>query len=274
MIEPETVTYIAGVARSGTSWLGQVFNSAPSVRFRFQPLFAYEFKGRVNEDSSSQEFKRLTDDMFVQETPFLVQKDKLESGLYPKFVKESKCPHLVFKENRYQNVIEPFMRKCPNVKLVGLVRNPNAVLNSWMQNEKEFPPGSEPLTEWRYGLCKNNGPEDFFGYYKWKEVANLYLDLWEKWPDRVVVVQYEQLVEDSVKITKDLFKFCGIPYSSQTEKFLRQSSRRIPSNDSYYSVFKSKNVITKWKSLLDPYIVGEIENDLRGTRLERFLKFP
>lgn len=271
MNKPKTITYIAGVARSGTSWLGQVFNSAPSVRFRFQPLFAYEFKGRVNEDSTADAFESLVNDMFVQETPFLIQKDKLDSGLYPSFEKNNERPDLVFKENRYQNVIEPFMRKCPKVKLVGLVRNPNAVLSSWMQNEKEFPPGSEPLNEWRYGACKNSGPEDFFGYYKWKEVANLYLDLREKWPDRVIVVSYEEIVENPIQITKELFAFCGIPYSTQTEEFLESSSRPAYSSASYYSVFKSKSVVTKWKSLLDPYIVNEIREDLRGTRLEQFL---
>ena len=35
--------------------------------------------------------------------------------------------------------------------------------------------GSSPLKEWRYGECKSQGHEDFFGYYKCKEVTNLYL---------------------------------------------------------------------------------------------------
>ena len=33
-----------GCPRSGTSWLGQIFNSAPDVAYRYQPLFSYEFK--------------------------------------------------------------------------------------------------------------------------------------------------------------------------------------------------------------------------------------
>ena len=32
---------IFGVPRSGTSWLGQIFNSSPMVAYRFQPLFSY-----------------------------------------------------------------------------------------------------------------------------------------------------------------------------------------------------------------------------------------
>ena len=269
MSRPETVTYLAGVARSGTSWLGQIFDSSTNVRFRFQPFFAYEFKNRVNEDSSRDEFIHLLENIYNTESSFLNQDDKRNSGEYPVFTKTEYTPHLVLKENRYQYIIEPLMRKCPEVKLVGIIRNPNAVLNSWMKNPKEFPPGSIPLEEWRFGNCKNQGHEDFFGYYKWKEVSNLYLDLHDKWPDRVYVLRYEDLVESPVKVIQDIFLFCSITYSKQTEKFLHKSSSSHI--DSPYSVFKDKAVVNKWKNELDPYITTEIAHDLSGTRLERFI---
>jgi len=270
MTEPRTVTYLAGVARSGTSWLGQIFDSSPEVRFRFQPLFAYEFKDRVNEDSSAEDFKKLIADMHNTESPFLTQEDKRQSGEYPVFNKSPDPQHLVFKENRYQNIIEPMMRKFSTMKLVGIVRNPNAVINSWMQNPKEFPPGSVPLEQWRYGDCKNQGHEDFFGFYKWKEVTNLYLDLGEKWPDRVYVLSYEELVKNTERIVKDMFSFCEIEYTGQTSEFLDQSPRKHV--DSPYSVYKEKSVAVRWKLELDPYITEEIAADLSGTRLERFIK--
>ncbi len=269
MSKPETITYIAGVARSGTSWLGQLFDSSPHVRFSFQPLFSYEFKNRVNEDSSSDEFRRLMDDIYNTKSSFLNQNDKRDSGEYSVFEKESATPHLVFKENRYQNLIEPMMRKCLEVKLVAIIRNPNAVLNSWMKNPKEFPPESYPLTEWRYGDCKNEGHEDFFGYYKWKEVTNLYLDLYDKWPDRVYVLRYEGLVESPQETVKELFAFCGVDENEQTNHFIRRSSSSH--TDSLYSVFKDKRVISQWRHELDPYITTEIAHDLVGTRLERFI---
>jgi len=270
MSRPDTVTYLAGVARSGTSWLGQIFDSSPDVRFRFQPFFAYEFKNRVNEDSTEDEFNKLLENIYNTESPFLTQQDKRDSGDYPVFSKSKNTHHLVLKENRYQYIIEPLMRKCPEVKLVGIIRNPNAVLNSWMKNPKEFPHGSDPMDEWRFGNCKNQGHEDFFGYYKWKEIANLYLDLQDKWPDRVFVLRYEDLVESPVKVTQKIFSFCSINYNEQTDKFLiKSSSSHI---DSPYSVFKDKGVANKWKSELNTYITTEIAHDLAGTRLERFIK--
>ena len=262
--------YIAGVARSGTSWVGQIFNSSPDVIFKFQPLFSYEFKNRVNEDSTSDDFIKLITDMSGDDSEFLNQSRKIESKEYPEFEKNKDPSHIVFKENRYQNIIEPMMRKNNDLKLLGIIRNPNACLNSWMKLPKEFPEGSRPLDEWRYADCKNNGHQDFFGYYKWKEVANIYLDLKDKWPDRVYVVSYEELVRNSVLKVTEMFKFFGIPFSNQTTTFLTAcASKHI---DSPYSVFKDKSVVDQWKGELDSFITSEIEADLVGTRLERFLQ--
>ena len=54
---------IFGVPRSGTSWLSQIFNSHPDVAMRFQPLFSYSHKGRVSEDSSSEEISEFFDEL-------------------------------------------------------------------------------------------------------------------------------------------------------------------------------------------------------------------
>jgi hypothetical protein len=266
---PDSITYLAGVARSGTSWLGQIFDSSPEVRYSFQPLFSYEFKNRVNENSTKREFDKLLNDIYNLDSPFLSQDDKRKSGEYPTFKKNENPGDFVLKENRYQYVIEPLMRKSPNVQLVGIIRNPNAVLNSWMKNPKEFPVGSDPIKEWRFGNCKNKGNEDFFGYYKWKEVCNLYIDLHSKWPNRVYILKYEELVESTEEIVKEMFNFCNIKYNNQTQDFINKSTNTH--NDSLYSVYKNKQVATKWKKELDPYITEEIKNDLSNTRLEQFI---
>jgi hypothetical protein len=268
MTSLESVTYLGGVARSGTSWVGQVFNSAPEVCFRFQPLFAYEFKGRVSEDSDGAAYEQLFRDMLPASTPFLTQADKLASGEYPRFIKNVPPQHLVFKENRYQSMIEPMLRRVPFLKAIGIIRHPCAVLNSWRKNPTEFPPGSDILAEWRFGNCKNKGNEDYFGYYKWKEVANLYLDLQQQYPTRFRVLRYEDAVADPTGVFADFFRFVGIPYGEQTRQFLARSRREH--SDSYYSVFKDSSVVDKWRAELDPHIISEVAADVCGTRLEKF----
>jgi hypothetical protein len=193
------------------------------------------------------------------------------SGRYPQFEKSDSSSVLVFKENRYQTVIEPMLRKVPYVHGVGLVRHPCAVLSSWMKNEKEFPKGAEILKEWRFGNCKNQGNEDFFGYYKWKEVTNMYLDLADKYPTRFLVQHYEDLLDDTCTKMKKLFKFVGLNWHESTEQFVVSSGENH--SDDYYSVYKNQQVLASqpWREELDEFIIDEIYADLQGTRLERFL---
>lgn len=270
MIALQNVVYVAGVARSGTSWIAQVLNSHPDVCFRFQPFFAYEFKGRVNEDSRPADYDQLFLDMYNTESSFLTQADKRSTGDYPQFEKHPSPQTLIFKENRYQSMLEPMLRRVPYLKSVGIVRHPCAVLNSWRKSPKEFPPGSEILREWRFGNCKNKGNEDYFGYYKWKEVAHMYLDLRDKYPDRFTLLRYEDVVYAPERTISALFNFLGISYDEATQRFVREST--TVHEDSYYAVYKNKSVAEKWRSELPSYIVDEVYADLAGTRLEQFVR--
>ena len=265
----QRVLWLGGVARSGTSWLGQIFNSHPAVRFRFQPLFAYEFKKRINEDSSADEYAEFLNELWDSDTEFLTQADKVRTGEYPQFEASGSEQVLAFKENRYQSVIEPLLRRIDRAHFIGLIRHPCAVINSWSKNSREFPDGSILRDEWRFASCKNNGPEDYFGFYRWKEVANLYLDLQEKWPDRALVIRFEELVRHRVEVCHRLFRLVGLELDDQTSAFLDQSGSQH--SGSYYSVYKSPDVVDCWQRELDPYITSEIHADLAGTRLARFL---
>ena len=83
------VIYIGGVARSGTSWIGQIFNSVPNIKFKFQPLFSYEFRNTINEDSSEHELEKFYEDLFNNDSEFLTQKTKIDDNLYPSFEKDT-----------------------------------------------------------------------------------------------------------------------------------------------------------------------------------------
>jgi hypothetical protein len=264
--------YIAGVARSGTSWVGQVLNSSPDTVYRFQPFFAYEFKGRLHEDSTSEDFRQVFAEMREANTPFLTQADKIAAGDYPQFNKHKDPGVLVFKENRYQSLVPQAVRKVPELGMLAVVRNPCAVLNSWRKNAKEFPPGSDFLEEWRHGMCKNQGPEDCFGYYRWKQAAHQYLDLEVQFPNRVKVLCYEEAVRKPLEIFQQLFAFFGLPFDSQTRRFLEDSTSSRQHSDSYYAVYKDASVIGQWRKELEQKVADEIHADLAGTRLARFLQ--
>lgn len=262
---------IAGVARSGTSWLGEILDSSPDVAYRFQPIFSFAFKNSVDEDSSETEFRRFFDGIYSSGDEFLLQSDKRESGLYPVFNKNVAPDFLVWKEARHQYILGRMIRLFENVKVLAIVRHPCGVINSWLNNPKEFPAGFEPREEWRFGGCKNRGlPENFFGYYKWKETANMYLDLQRQYPRQAMVVRYCDLVDKLVDSVERIFRFVGLPIGDQTRQFIDVC--HATHIDSPYSVFRDKAVKDRWMKELDPYIAREIELDIHGTRLEAFLE--
>ena len=73
---------IHSVPRSGSSWLGQIFNSSVKVCFRFQPLFSYVFKGYLDEKSSREDILTFFKLIAKSNDDFLLQSDKVMQVLF------------------------------------------------------------------------------------------------------------------------------------------------------------------------------------------------
>ncbi len=275
MNRPENIISIHGVPRSGTSWLGHIFNSSEEVAFRYQPLFSYRYKHFLKLDTPTEEMKAFFKELYeleYDEFIFLGEHQlRLENGEYYNFQKQTEAPFLVMKMVRYHYLVEQFLKKIPNMKVVGIVRNPKAVINSWMKAPKEFEPDWDHLNEWKLAEKKNLGrAEEYYGFEKWKEISNNFLRFLEEYPDKFYLVKYEELVENTLEETQKMFDFCGIKVSDQVKSFINQSqSKEIESHP--YSVFRKKTVKDKWQSQLDPRIKEVIDEDLKATPLEFFL---
>lgn len=266
----KTITGIHGVPRSGTSWLGQMFNASPNVNFKFQPLFSYAFKDFLTLDSSaanvSNFFKLISesDDYFINMNDINIHKD------YPEFYKNNELEHLVFKHIRYHYLIEHILKHHQQVKFVLILRNPLAVLSSWKLAPTEFKKEWRFEDEWLYANKKNEGrKEDYFGYNKWKEAMNLFLMLERKYPDRVTTVIYKELINNTVNEMDRLYHFAGIEMSSNVTKFITDS--KLNHIDDMNSVFKVKNDDDQWKTILPNNIIKYIYNDLEYTELSLLL---
>lgn len=258
---------IFGVPRSGTTWLGQLFNSHPAVLYRHQPLFSYVFKDRLNEQSSHREIADFFDALSVTDDTYVLQKEVNKMFF---FRKTEVSTHLVMKETRYLYIVENLLRQMPDIKIIGIVRNPLSVLSSWMQAPKEFKPEWNIFEEWRYAPRKNqNRSEEFFGYEKWKEAANLFLTYQASYPDNFYLVQYTDLNTNTLETIKTVFSFCKLDMHPQAGRFLEVSTQ-TEDNDPY-SVLRYQNSDEKWKQFLESEIVEYIYADLRNTRLARFL---
>jgi hypothetical protein len=220
---------IFGAPRSGTTWLGQLFNSSPNTLYRFQPLFSYEFKSKLTIASSKQDIQNFYLDLINAQSQFT-----LTNLLFPKTIPT----HLVWKEVRYHH-ITPNLLQNSNTKIIYIERNPINVINSWYNASSEFNPKWDIQKEWLDAPLKNlNKPEEFNGFNKWLEVQTIHTINSHNHPDKVIKVKYEDLKLNPVKELKKLYKFCNLKWDIQVEDFIIDSTTKHEEDP--YSVFKNQ----------------------------------
>lgn len=260
---------IQSVPRSGSSWLGQILKSAPGVQFRFQPLFSYAFKGVIGAGSTRSEILSFFEAILRTEDDFVLQRSEVHVE-YPEMAERTEVTHLVMKEVRYNNVVRNMLQQIPELKMVGLVRHPCAVIDSWIHAPREFKPEWSVEEQWRSGALKNQGrPEEFFGFDKWKEVAALFLQLKQEFPDQVHIVRYADLNDDTETTVRALFNFCGLPFGPETAAFIAASKSKQGRDAN--SVYRMARKDDAWKGRLPRSIADTVVGELEGTDLARFL---
>lgn len=261
---------IFGTPRSGTSWLGHIFNSHPDVALRFQPLFSYGHKGSLTARSSAEEIRTFFEEIIFTQDAFALMATEMQKK-YPAFQKAVMPTHIVFKETRYLHIIENILAQCSEVKIIGIIRNPLAVLASWVSAPKEFNPKWDINREWRGAPSKNqNKPEEFFGFDKWKESAEAFLRFKIQFPQQFLLVRYDELNRAPLDTTRKLFDFCGLEVCDQVRDFLDASKSRHDPDP--YSVFRAKASDDRWQDVLPDEIAKKIMLELKNTPLDIFLQ--
>ncbi len=262
-----------GAPRSGTSWIGQIFNSSKSVAYRYQPFFSYAFRGRVTEDSGYAELQAFFDDLLVTRDDFILQKGGENLGPKEEHFSKTGVTHLVYKEVRFHHLLPVLLEKLDGFRAIGLVRDPRAVLWSWSRAPREFEAGWSLSGEWRHAQAKNRGlEENWYGFERWKELALLFMDLSRRYPERFRVFRYEDFLADVYGQVASAFEFCGLEMAEQTEDFIKRSTS---SNDGDpYGVYRQHGRLPEmpWRDGLDPGICEAVTKDLTGTPLERYLR--
>lgn len=270
---PIPVLGIHGAPRSGTSWVGQIFNSSEYVAYRYQPFFSHAFRGHIRKDSDTDAIRQVFRELTTSSDAFLLQigKERLARNMmrFPK----KETTHLVYKEVRFHDLLPELLRKVPEFKAVGIVRDPRAVIDSWFRAPREFDPRWSKNSEWRYAETKNAGrPENWYGFERWKELSYLFLDLYSAHKDRFRLLQYEDMVADPLATSRALFDFCGLPLSTQTESFLEAST----SSDDHdpYGVFRDHRLLgaSRRHHGVENDIASMIASQIEGTPLAGFLR--
>jgi hypothetical protein len=265
-----TRAIILGAPRSGTTWLGEIINSSPSVAYRYQPMHAYSFPLQTTASATTQEVDefflalRKTDDPYVT---------RLRSGAFgakiPDFLKREPT-HVIFKETHFPVECTRMLEVTPDVKLIGIVRDPAACIASWFGIENEFDASSDILTEWRAAPSRNSGHRgEVFGFDGWFLTVSSILRSEDLFPDRVEVVRYEQLVENPVTSVSRIFAALGLDVEQQTSDFLLSSREQV--DDNPYGVYRQREESRVSRRELPSTVISEIRRLTQDVGLERFL---
>lgn len=264
---------IHSVPRSGSTWLGELINSSKLIDYNHQPLFSYKFKSFLNQNSSKDEIENFFTQLHHHNDDYISQKDERLKGNLPSFVKSHDIQTIAYKEVRYHYLLENMLKKDEEVKLIGLVRNPLEVINSFYLAPREFRKdlGWEIEEEWLNASKKNdNKQEEYFGYAKWKEVTLMFENLKELFPERVKIVKYKDLLNDTTSVVKSIFDFCNVPFEEQTIEFINKSNTH--QNNDTYAVYKNKkNFPTRFK--LPESVLNDIIFDVEKNNLEKYLDY-
>jgi hypothetical protein len=245
---------IFGCPRSGTSWLGQLFNASEVVAYRYQPLFSYEFKNWFGVHGvNAVSLEAFNDALMVATSDFVLQ------PLRPH--KVPPITHLVWKEVRYHQLMPALAALAGLHRLIYIHRPALDVINSWYQAPKEFRAGQDIHAEYLHAPSKNTDPCEYNGYAKWKESLALALATKADHPDKVLIVSYEKLRADPVKQLSSLFAAVGLPMSQQVLDFIAASTSQH--DDDAYGVFRNRGA----ELTLPADIVRHLSEEAEGQSL-------
>ena len=264
---------IHGAPRSGTSWLGQLFNSCPTVAYRYQPFFSHAFRGRIGEASDAGAIGAFFSDLVDTTDDFVLQQGAGSLAAAPPAFDKVRPTHLVYKEVRFHQLLPILLERMPALRAIGIVRDPRSVIASWTNAPREFDPAWSIEAEWRSALKKNAGlDENWYGYDRWKQLAQLFQRLHGQHPARLHLVRYEDLVASTEQVVEELFHFVGLEMGRQTRAFLDESRSRDDGDP--YGVFRRHAGSRPGIGDIPARIARQIEDDLRGTALARYLEPP
>lgn len=240
--------------RSGSTWVQSIFEAHPNIKTVYQPLFSYTFKNCINKNSTKKEFNEFVNKIQKTDDEFCCMKSNLHTN-YKKtnIIRfEKKNIKTIFMKNvHHHNLIETFIKLYPSIKIIGLIREPCSVIYSQINSKHE------KLKDWLNGKDKNQEKEEnFFGFNKWLEVKEIFYKIKEKYPENIIIVNYEDLVKNTIVEIEKICKFCNLDLHKNMRKSINLMNSK---NEEYdYSVFKNEDTIEKWKGNLKNNIIEYI----------------
>lgn len=208
------VISIFGVPRSGTTWLGEIFNSSPNVRFKFQPLHSYQLREKYS----------ILDFSLVEIDEVIKDISSTRGNYVNSPIKHQKndITFLVWKEVRFHNVINYLKQLKTRSYIIYIFRNPEDVLLSWL-NSNEFKENQLKFENFFNPITSNITSHDYFGIQGWKRSFNI---IKKNISAPIILIDYDDLKANPNYLMERLFSKISLEFSKQVNDFINYTSSK------------------------------------------------
>lgn len=316
---------VFGMPRSGTTWVGKLFDSHPDTLYRHEPDSVRRLNLPLYPEVRTAPDYRHQIEQFVAALPYMRSDEVVgKRPLFPKhyqntaafgayrlsvtFAKAASrmkrncpCPYrptaaggrrarVVWKSIESPGRLGVCMQALPDARAIFLMRHPGGHVASLLRGEagRRFMDATASADDlWRLKalLATSSGQtrglvlDDIRRLTAEERLAWCWVLTQEKvladvaGCERVLTLRYEDVCAEPLAMTRQLFAFAGLDWSSQTEAFVHASTRttKATRKTGYYSVFKQPRAAAeRWRSELAPDVIERIERIFQGSRLYRF----
>lgn len=307
---------ISGLPRSGTTWLGKLFDSHPRVLYRHEPdsvtplkwlptvisgtgaeyaervrAFAATIPQNRNAKVSASQpmfaknFEGALQRLFIEQTLRVVKLAEVFGWKMP--IPSLALPRaqaeyvLAWKTIESCGRLRCLVHALQPLRVIQILRHPGAVTASQLRGKRlnKFN-GYDQAVDYNYfalwlqaekgatlDALKNMSETERLTWLHLARMNKALHDLAAQRESRIVV--YEDLCARPAEILEELFRFCGLDFAPQTQKFLRESTSKTDKR--YFGLFKdSLESAHKWKTELSAAEVLAIQRMVSNSPLAHY----
>ncbi|XP_006814671.1 carbohydrate sulfotransferase 1-like [Saccoglossus kowalevskii] len=245
--------------RSGSSFLGELFNRNQDVFYSFEPIRPLTFavlRGELdNNQFENEAIAKLSNTLKCKDVRVYKRtgKSRTDRKLFDLTKACKNKRHVAVKEIRFYKLDTlRTLAEDPNLnfKIIHLVRDPRAIINS---RENSFFSNHD--------FKRKRVP--------WDEVTDLCKDLqhnldlittlpqWLK--GKYFLVRYEDLALRPLEATRDIYNFSGMPMDEDVEKWVYENTQTEQGGD-LSTTRNSTERVTAWRNELSFSVIADIQN--------------
>ena len=249
----ENTVLIAGIGRSGTTFLSELLNYKNDYRIMFEPFHKYkvpevsklDYKLYIPSENNNINLKQLFSNILS---------GKIKNKWIDQYNMKYFCKKRLVKEIRINPSLKWVKLNFPTIPIVYIIRHPCAVTLSkmrlnWEDHLSNYITQNKLLTDYLepYINSIKLAQTDFEKHILMWCIENMIvLRSFQK--NEILIIFYEHLLLNPEKILRKVTRFINMKYSNNLLKYVNRPSLQTNSES---AILKSENLLTNWQKYIN-----------------------